>query len=42
MNVAFSPYELAAYAAGAQEFKMPYEWLKEYLDEHSIEVLGLN
>jgi len=42
MNVAFSPYELAAYAAGPQEFHMPYEWLRKYLDEHSIEVLELN
>ena len=27
MTVAFSPYELAAYAAGAQIFQMPYDWL---------------
>ena len=42
MNVAFSPYELAAYAAGAQEFHMSYEWLAPYLDEHGLEVLALN
>ena len=42
MNVTFSPYELAAYAAGAQTFQMSYEWLKPYLDEHGLEVLELN
>ena len=42
MWVRFSPYELAAYAAGAQEFHIPYTWLKPYLDEHSLEVLKLN
>ena len=42
MNVAFSPYELAAYAAGAQTFHMSYEWLAPYLDEHGLDVLGLN
>jgi hypothetical protein len=41
MNVAFSPYELAAYAAGPQIFHMPYEWLAPYLDEHGLEVLKL-
>lgn len=41
MTVAFSPYELAAYAAGAQIFHIPYEWLSVYLDEHSLELLGL-
>lgn len=41
MRVAFSPYELAAYAAGVQEFQLSYEWLKPYLSEHGREVLGL-
>ena len=42
MWVRFSPYELAAYAAGAQEFHLPYDYLKPYLDEHGLEVLELN
>lgn len=42
MHVAFSPYELAAYAAGVQEFQLSYEWLKPYLSEHGWEVLGLD
>lgn len=41
MTVAFSPYELAAYAAGPQEFYLSYEWLSVYLDEHGMDVLGL-
>lgn len=41
MHVAFSPYELAAYAAGVQEFQLSYEWLKPYLSEHGRELLGL-
>lgn len=42
MTVAFSPYELAAYAAGSQEFHLSYEWLTPYLDEHGLEVLERN
>ena len=42
MSVAFSPYELAAYAAGPQTFELSYEFLKPYLDEHGLEVLGLD
>ena len=42
MRVAFSPYELAAYAAGPQTFHMSYEWLEPYLDEHGLTALGLN
>lgn len=42
MAVAFSPYELAAYAAGPQEFHLSYDWLGPYLSEHGRRVLGLN
>ncbi|MDO4315676.1 MAG: DUF3298 domain-containing protein [Oscillospiraceae bacterium] len=41
MRVAFSPYELAAYAAGAQEFQLSYEWLEPWLSAHGRELLGL-
>lgn len=41
MHVAFSPYELAAYAAGAQEFQLSYAWLRPYLSGHGLELLGL-
>lgn len=41
MIVAFSPYELAAYAAGPQVFRLPYDWLEPYLGEHGRMVLGL-
>lgn len=41
MRVAFSPYELAAYAAGAQEFHLSYDWLRPYLSQHGRELLGL-
>ena len=41
MSVAFSPYELAAYAAGAQEFTLPYETLVPYLKQRGQQVLGL-
>ena len=41
MTVAFSPYELAAYAAGVQEFFLPYDFLAEYLDEPAKITLGL-
>lgn len=41
MRVAFSPYELAAYAAGTQEFRLSYDWLKPYLSEHGRALLGL-
>lgn len=41
MTVAFSPYELAAYAAGVQEFHIPYEVLTEHLDESAKLTLGL-
>lgn len=41
MTVIFSPYELAAYAAGPQEFRMSYGWLSPHLGEHGRELLGL-
>lgn len=41
MIVAFSPYELAAYAAGPQVFHLSYDWLEPYLSEHGRLVLGL-
>lgn len=41
MCVAFSPYELAAYAAGAQEFRLSYEWLEPCLSQRGRQLLGL-
>lgn len=41
MTVAFSPYELAAYAAGAQEFALSYEELSPHLNQRGQQVLGL-
>lgn len=41
MTVAFSPYELAAYAAGSQKFHLTYDWLLPHLSEHGRMVLGL-
>ena len=41
MSVTFSAYELAPYAAGAQEFHVSYDWLKPYLSQQGIELLGL-
>ena len=41
MTVAFSPYELAAYAAGAQEFTLSYEELTPHLNQRGRQVLGL-
>jgi len=42
MTVAFSPYELAAYGAGPQEFQLSYEWLLPHLSGHGRTVLGLD
>ena len=42
MNVVFSPYELAPYAAGTQEFRVSYDWMKPYLSDHGWELLGLD
>ncbi len=41
MTVAFSPFELAAYAAGAQTFTIPYESLAPHLNPRGLQVLGL-
>lgn len=41
MTVVFSPYELAPYAAGPQEFLITYDFLKPYLGPHGLELLGL-
>ena len=41
MTVAFSPYELAAYAAGAQVFTLSYEELVPHLNQRGQQVLGL-
>ena len=41
MTVAFSPYELACYAAGPQEFRLTYNWLQPHLSEYGCELLGL-
>ena len=41
MTVAFSPYELACYAAGTQVFTITYDWLRPHLSEHGCMVLGL-
>lgn len=42
MTVAFSPYELACYAAGSQEFHLSYAWLKPCLSQHGQNLLNLN
>lgn len=42
MTVAFSPYEIACYAAGPQIFKLSYDFLKPYLSDHGLEILELN
>ena len=41
MTVAYSPYELAAYAAGPQSFRLPYDLLASYLSDYGRGVLGL-
>ena len=41
MTVAFSPYELAAYAAGAQVFTLSYQELAPHLNQRGQQVLGL-
>lgn len=42
MTVVFSPYELAAYAYGPQEFSFSYDWLLPHLSDHGRQVLGLS
>lgn len=41
MTVAFSPYELACYAAGPQVFHLTYETLRPHLGQHGRALLGL-
>ena len=41
MSVGFSPYELAAYAAGPQIFEIPYTTLAPHLGQHARELLGM-
>lgn len=41
MTVGFSPYELAAYAAGPQVFHLTYEQLLPHLGPHGRALLGL-
>ena len=41
MTISFSPYELAAYAAGAQIFEISYEFLRPYLSAQGLALLGL-
>lgn len=41
MTVGFSPYELAAYAAGTQVFHLSYDLLLPYLSDYGRAVLGL-
>lgn len=41
MTITFSPYELAAYAAGPQFFEISYDFLKPYLSLQGLSLLGL-
>ena len=41
MTVGFSPYELAAYAAGPQVFHLAYETMLPHLGQHGRALLGL-
>ncbi len=41
MHVEFSPYELAAYTAGAQSFLIGYDFLAAYLSPEGQQLLGL-
>ena len=41
MTVAFSPYELACYAAGPQVFHVTYDYLLPHLGEQGQTILGL-
>lgn len=41
MTVGFSPYELAAYAAGPQVFQISYEQLSGHLGPHGRTLLGI-
>lgn len=41
MTVGFSPYELAAYAAGPQVFRLTYDQLRPHLGQHGKALLDL-
>ena len=41
MSINYSPYELAAYAAGGQCFEIAYDFLEPYLSLQGLEILGL-
>ena len=41
MVISFSPYELAAYGLGTQTFRVSYEFLRPYLSDHGLKLLGL-
>ena len=41
MTVAWSPYDLAAYAVGEQLFTIPLSWLRPHLNSYGQELLGL-
>lgn len=41
MTVTFSPYEMACYAAGAQTFEISRDFLKPYLSEDGMALLGI-
>ena len=40
MNVSYSPYDIASYAAGEQIFSIPRTWLKPYLNQYGQRLLG--
>lgn len=42
MTVGFSPYELACYAAGPQQFHIPYDVLLPHLDRDACLFLGID
>ena len=42
MTVGYSPYEMAAYAAGAQVFTLEYDLLRPTLSDHGLSVLQLD
>ncbi len=42
MNITFSPYDIAPYAAGAQAFTLPYDWLTPHLSESGLALLELS
>ena len=42
MTVAFSPYELACYAAGEQVFHLTYDQILPYLSEHGQQILEID